>query len=138
MASGFTVQLIGFEEWKERINALPSRVQKACFRKALRSTAAKAKRRIKAATPRVSGATAGTVKVKVRVRGDTAYAVVKYTQRPAFTIRLREMGAPGHHQIARPFFAGAIAGMESQVQTEFLDALELALGIATIQEEALP
>ena len=122
------LELQGFEQFRRRLAALPSKIERRVFRKSLRRVGTKISRRMKKGTPKVTGATRKSVKVKVRVRSGRnggAYVRIGYTKRPTFTIRLREVGSK--RQPARPFFEAAISGWEALAKKDIGDGLEAAL-----------
>lgn len=111
-----------------RLSALPKKIENACLRKALRSTSAKVAKRLKAGTPRgPTGEAVRRVKVQVRVRRGGAYATIKYKDRPALYMHLREYGGRGGHQPARPFFLDAVRGYDRDVTSDFSRALKDAV-----------
>jgi len=132
MASGLAVDIRGFKELDRRLAALPKRIENACFRKALRSSATKVAKRLKAGTPTLSvaattsrrGDARRSVKVRVRVRRGGAWATVKYTKRPAAYMGMYERGT--RRQIARPFF-GRATGDLNEVTADFKAALRSAV-----------
>ena len=133
MANAVSIRLEGFESLEKRLKAMPARIERACYRKALRSTATKISRRLKAITKQgLTGDAKRAVRVKVRVRHGGAWASVDYKAKPAFYMRLYETGSK--RQAARPFFASAIAGYEREVSAEFTEALKLAVE----RTEAIP
>jgi HK97 gp10 family phage protein len=125
MASGLSIQLVGFEALERRLSDMPGKIERKCYRTALRSIANKAKRRMQAGAPVLSGIGKKSVKVKVRVRRGGAYAVVKPTQRPQLYLRLYDQGSK--RQPARPWMESAIGDFRSEATGEFLTALKAAV-----------
>lgn len=133
-----SIQLVGFDDLNRRLAGLPAKIERRALRNGLRASANKIKTKLKAATPRQSGFSAGRIVVQAKAsvaRG--AYAVVKYSSLSApgtrvgarGRMRMREYGnpAPGRTQRARPFFRAATAGWEADVQRQFREDLKAAV-----------
>ncbi len=126
MAGAISVQLQGFDAAAVFARGLPPKIERAVFRKALRSLANKFARRIRAGTPRHSGLAKRSVKVTVRIReSGNAWASVKYKDKPSFYMRVYEFGSV--RQRARPFFEQALGPWLSEVNREFTIALNREL-----------
>lgn len=123
------LELQGFEQFRRRLSALPPKIERRVFRKALRRISTKIARRMRSGTPRgPTGMGRKSVKVKVRVRSGRnggAYVRIGYTKKPAFYLRLREVGSK--RQPARPFFDAAISGWEPLALKDIGDALDASL-----------
>lgn len=122
MASGVSIQLVGFEALERRLADMPGKIERKCYRTALRNTANKVKRDVQAGTVVRSGAAKASVKVKVRVRRGGAYAVVKYTERPQMYMRILEQG--GVRQPGRPFWDALTGHWRNETSAAFLDSLK--------------
>lgn len=125
------IKLMGFRELERRLAVMPAKIERACFRKALRSTLTKGARRIRAGTPRSGesrGVARGSVKVKVQVRRGSAWGTAGYTRQPKRYMRIYEAGSTrSTRQPARHFFRQAVAGFERDAQAEFVAALQSAV-----------
>lgn len=125
MVAAFTIQLTGFDRLERRLAALPAKIERSVFRKTLRATGTKIARRMKAGTPRDTGAGKRSVKVRVRVRRGGAWARIGYTRKPAFYLRLRERGSV--RQQPKPFFRQAVGPWLEETTRDFDKALERAV-----------
>ena len=126
MAAAFAIRVEGLEALDRRLRELPPKIERKVLRTALRGTANKVATRLKAATPRRTGATVSKVRVQARVNAqEGAFAKVSYRGRPAATIGMRERGTV--RQPPRPFFRAAVSGWEGQVTRELHDALRDAV-----------
>src|SRR3990172_7635145 len=84
MAAAFAIRVEGLEALDRRLRELPPKIERKVLRTALRGTANKVATRLKAATPRRTGATASKVRVQARVnKVEGAFAKVSYRGRPA-------------------------------------------------------
>lgn len=132
--AGFTIDVR--DEVTPRLQALPAKIQRSVMRKSLRSVATKVSRRLKAGTPRKTGRGASAVKIKVVSKTTSAWAKVSYRGKPAGYLTVYEYGSNSqhHHQVARPYFKGAIGGWEEDAKREFGDSLRNAVesGIAAM------
>jgi HK97 gp10 family phage protein len=124
-APALSVKIIGLDKWERRLKGLPAKIENKCLRKALRVTANKAKARIKPATPTLTGAARRSLKVSVRVGRGRALAKVAYKGKPSFYMRLYDQGSK--RQRARPYYKAATAGLQAEMETEFLTALKEAV-----------
>ena len=127
MVAALTIKLTGFKDLERRLERLPAKIERACFRKSLRATGTKIARKMKAGTPRYLGSARRSVKVKVRVRRGGAYARIGYTGRPSMVMRMYEFGGRRGAQPARPFFADATAGYKELALTDFREQLKQAV-----------
>ena len=126
MAAAFAIRVEGLEALDRRLRELPPKIERKVLRTALRGTANKVATRLRAGTPRRTGATAGRVRVQARVnKQEGAFAKVSYRGRSAATIRMRERGTV--RQPPRPFFRAAVSGWEGQVTRDLHDALRDAV-----------
>ena len=125
------IRLEGIDELEQRLRAMPDKIVRSVFRKALRSTANKTKRRLKRGTPKRTGEAGRSIKVKVRIGNSVAWARVQYKGKPAFYMRLYELGAVNSgRQPARPFFNRAIGDWRKQAEDDLAKALERAVSKA--------
>jgi HK97 gp10 family phage protein len=119
-------RVTGLGSLERRLKAMPGKIERACLRKALRNSANKVARRLKAATPRGLGAAQRSVGVRVRVNArQGAYAVIKYRRRPAAYMGMRERGT--RRQPARPFFRQAVSGWEQETIADLRAGLKAAV-----------
>ena len=130
------VQLRGADALQRRIDALPAKIERSVFRKALRSTGNKIARRLRAGTPRgETGLSKRMVKVKVKSTNTEAFARIAYRGRRAAIMGMYERGTV--RQIARPFFDQATSGWEREARRDFEVALERAVSGAELKLEAV-
>ncbi len=125
MAAAVSIQLIGFDKLNRRLSALRPKIERQVFRKTLRGTLTKIGRKMKAGTPKLSGAGARSVKVKVRVRRGGAWGTVGPRGKPKFYLRLREFGSS--RQTAKPFFRQSIGDWSGDAVRDFSASLKNAV-----------
>lgn len=125
MASALRVDVRGIRELERRLDAVPPRIQNKVLRSALRKTTTRLKRELRRATVRDSGEARRQIKTKVRVGKRGAWGRVGYVAKPAFYMRLREVGSV--RQPARPFFEQAVRGWEDMARDEFAQRLKEAV-----------
>lgn len=121
------VRFEGFDDLRQRIEALPDRIAAQVFRKALRSAGNKAATQLRKGTPKVSGDARKAIKVKVNAKRGTAWVRVYYKGRPHFYLRLREGLLKTSRQPARPFFAAATRRTLKRAENDIATALRRAV-----------
>ncbi len=121
MAGAITVRLDGFSDVERYAQKLPDKLNRRVIRKALRRTGNKQKKRLKAGTPRRTGAGAKQVNLNVRVRPLWASARLGYKFRASLYLKILDQGSK--RQPPRSFFEQAVAGWEEQSMRDFSEEL---------------
>ncbi len=125
VADALNVKLDGFSDLERYARGLPDKLNRRVIRKTLRRTGNKQKKRLKAGTPRRTGAGAKQINLNVRVRPHFASAQLRYKFRASLYLKVFDQG--GKRQPKRPFFERALAGWEGQSMRDFQEELRRVL-----------
>jgi hypothetical protein len=137
MARPLEFRVVGLDRLERRLQQLPTKVANRCLRRSLTEVGRSGRERLRGASPRATGYSAGKINYRVRVtarRG--AYVRISWYDRPGSgrigalgRMRFSEYGnpAPGRRQRARPFFNRAAAEVIRGAAREVYDGLKAAV-----------